>query len=109
MILAFEPRQNCVAREIIGPSFQGGWNFNAQLRRFMKNRRAGVWSENVGPELCPGEFLAYIHHEIDSLPPFLRALSGKSEDDVEGRNHTRLDAALSRLVDISEHLKILVH
>src|ERR1700751_2325896 len=109
VILAFEPGENSVARKIVSPTFERGRHLDAQLRRFMENRRTGIRSENVGPELRSGEFLADVHHEVDGFASFLRAFSWKPEDDVERRDYSGPDAALRRLVNIFENLEILVH
>src|SRR5580700_657484 len=109
MISAFQPGQNSVPGEVVDPTLKGLRNFNAEFRCLMKNWRAWIRGEDVGPELCAGKFLADVHHEIDGFASFFRTLPREAENDIERRNHSGFYAALGRLVDIAQDLEILVH
>src|SRR5215469_5115045 len=109
MIRAFEPWQNGVAREIVCPTFEGFRYFDAQLCCLMKNRRTGIRGENVRPELRPRKLAADVHHEIDGLATLFRAFAGEAKNNVERGDHTRSNAALGGLIDVTEDLEILVH
>ena len=75
----------------------------------MEDGRAWVRSKDVGPEFSAGETTANVHHEIDGLTPLLRAFSGIAKNYVERRDNIGLDAALGRLVNVSQDLEVLVH
>ena len=83
VICPFEPRQNRVAREVVGPALESDRRFDTQLRRLMENWRPGVWCENIRPELSAGKLAANIHHEVDGLAALLRTLTGKTKNNVE--------------------------
>src|SRR5437879_12998982 len=68
--LPFEPRQDCVTREKVGPTFEGFGNFDAEFEGALHDGRSWIGSENVGPELGARKLSADIHHKADRCAPF---------------------------------------
>src|ERR1700678_1520004 len=83
VVFAIKPGQHGVPWEIIHPLFERLRHIDTQCCSLTENGRARLRRKNGGPEFGSGKFLTNIHHEIDSLTPFLISLSRITENDME--------------------------